>query len=262
MFPKAKKIKRLAVDATLRAAAPYQKLRRKRAVAGGEEPRRVYIDQDDLRAKRLSRKAGALVLFVVDASGSMAINRMAAAKGACLQLLGESYTCRDQVSLIPFFGDKAEVLLPPSRSVTLARRRLEALPCGGGSPLAHALSLAIRTGLQAKAMGDVGRITAVLITDGRANISLARSNDEPEALAPDAPRPSSEQLREEVLDMARKMAAANINLLVIDTENKFVGSGFAHEIAEAAQGHYHYLPNASDAAIAAAASRHFKMAAA
>lgn len=94
----------------------------------------------------------------------------------------------------------------------------------------------------------------VLLTDGRANVSLAKSNEDPEAMAPDAPRPSQELLKDEVLDMAKRVGSSGFQLLVIDTENKFVSTGFAEEIAKAAQGKYYYLPNASDAAIAAAAS--------
>ncbi|GIL78207.1 hypothetical protein Vretifemale_7655, partial [Volvox reticuliferus] len=101
---------------------------------------------------------------------------------------------------------------------------------------------------------QVGHVMMVLITDGRANVSLAKSNEDPEALKPDAPKPQADQLKDEVRDMAKKAAAAGINVLVIDTENKFVSTGFAEEIAKAAQGKYYYLPNASDAAIAAAAS--------
>ena len=254
MLPKSDRVKRLAVDATLRAAAPYQRIRRQQALDEGKQQRRVYVEKSDMRSKKMARKAGALVLFVVDASGSMALNRMAAAKGACMRLLSESYTSRDQVSLIPFYGDKAEVLLPPSKSISMARKRLDQLPCGGGSPLAHGMSLAIRTGMQAQQAGDVGRVMCVLITDGRANISLARSNEDPEALGPEAPKPSQDQLKDEVRDMAKKLMAAGIQLLVIDTENKFVSTGFAEEIAKAGGGKYYYLPNASDAAIAAAAS--------
>jgi hypothetical protein len=102
------------------------------------------------------------------------------------------------VCLIPFYGDKAEVLLPPSKSISMARRRLDQLPCGGGSPLAHGLSLAVRTAIQAQQGGDVGRVMLVLITDGRANISLAKSNEDPAALEPDAPKPAAEDLKDEV----------------------------------------------------------------
>ena len=153
MIPKTGEPVRVAIDATLREAAKNQMWRRKEAAAEGKDPNRVYLEPSDIRAKLLARKAGSLLVFCVDASGSMALNRMNAAKGAACGLLQEAYRSRDKIALIPFQGQTAEVLLPPTRSISLAKNRLDMMPCGGGSPLAHALSQAVRTGMNAMSAG-------------------------------------------------------------------------------------------------------------
>ncbi|CAI6007583.1 unnamed protein product [Closterium sp. NIES-65] len=189
------------------------------------------------------------VVFIVDASGSMALNRMGAAKGAALQLLAESYSKRDSIAVVPFHDQHADLLVPPSRAVALAHKRLESLPCGGGSPLAHALVVAVRAAEVARRRGDVGQVVAVLITDGRANVPLSASLEALEggggggegatgAGGEEKLPPRLEDIKEEVLSIAAKMGAAGIQLLVIDTENKFVSSGFAKEIAKHSQGEY------------------------
>jgi magnesium chelatase subunit D len=251
MLPRGK-VTRLAVDATMRAAAPYQKPRRLRNDAKGSNAsdRKVFIENSDVRVKRMARKAGSLIIFVCDASGSMALNRMNQAKGATMSLLTEAYQSRDKICIIPFQGDFAEVLLPPTRSIAMARKRLETMPCGGGSPLAHALNVAVRTGLNAQKSGDIGKVVVILLSDGRANVPLSYASDEgPED--PEREKPDRAALKEEVLKTAGSLRSLNgFNLVVLDTENKFVSTGMAKEIASAAGGRYHYIPKAGEGAIA------------
>lgn len=254
MLPKGKVV-RLAVDATLRASAPYQKGRRERAIGTKKEGRGVHIERGDVRIKKMARKAGSLIIFVVDASGSMALNRMNAAKGAAMSLLTEAYQSRDQICLIPFQGMEADVLLPPTKSIAMAKKRLEQMPCGGGSPLAHALQTATLTGLNAQKTGDVGKVVIVMISDGRANVPLCNSMGE--EFDPDADedskdgKPSRKYLKEEVLACAKVLGSMKgFNLLCVDTENKFISTGLAKNIADAAMGKYHQLPKADGKSIA------------
>ena len=244
-------IHHVAIDATLRAAAPHQRARRRRD--HGRPGRKLLLREEDLRVKQLVRKAGALVIFVVDASGSMAQNRMRAAKGAALRLLGEAYRSRDQVALITFGGRRAEVRLPPTRSITAASRRLAQLPCGGGSPLAHGLALAVRVGVNARQSKEVGEILIVLISDGKANVSLHHSLASVEAEATE--RAVLAEIRREARGIAEAIRRLGMELLVIDTSARHVPSSLAAELALHGGGRLQPLPSASPGELAATTLR-------
>ena len=160
---------RLSLIETLRAAAPWQKLRRE---AGDK---RVRIRRDDLRIKRFQSRAETTTIFVVDASGSSAAARLAEAKGAVELLLAEAYVKRAQVALIAFRGTGAEMILPPTRSLTRARRALAELPGGGGTPLAAGLAMAGEVAALVRSKDRTPFV--VVLTDGRGNIALDGTAD-------------------------------------------------------------------------------------
>ncbi|NJN15738.1 MAG: magnesium chelatase ATPase subunit D [Oscillochloris sp.] len=238
---------RLDVIATLRAAAPWQPSRKAEAVRkpsarSSQSP--IRLKAEDLQIKQYRSKAGTLFCFVVDASGSMALHRMRQAKGAVNALLQQAYVHRDQVALLAFRGDRAELLLPPSQSVELAKRALDVLPTGGGTPLAAALLSAYQTAEQARSRG-IHRTTLVLITDGRPNVPLRpdpnHSKDERTALA-----------RDEVKALSGRLRAAGIGAVVIDTQRSYVSRGEARQLAEWLGGRYVYLPQGRSDQIAQA----------
>ena len=179
---------RLNLIATLRAAAPWQPVRRREQAARTGTSPRVLVRRDDFRITRYRQRSETTTIFVVDASGSAALHRLAEAKGAVELLLADCYVRRDQVALIAFRGREAELLLPPTRSLVRAKRNIAALPGGGGTPLASAIDAAALLAEQIQRRG--GTPGLVFLTDGRANIARdgtqgrERANAEALAAAP------------------------------------------------------------------------------
>ncbi|MET4667009.1 magnesium chelatase subunit D [Sphingomonas sp. PvP056] len=221
---------RLSLIDTLRAAAPWQALR-----ARGDGP--VHIRRDDLRIRRFETRAETLTIFVVDASGSAAVARLAEAKGAVELLLAQAYVKRAQVALIAFRGAGAELLLPPTRSLTRARRALAELPGGGGTPLAAGLEAARTLAEAARARGRTPFL--VVLTDGRGNIALDGS----------AVRERAEQDAEQA---ARAIGQAGIGAAFVDTSARPRPEGARLALAMGAR--YLPLPRADAAAMHRAVS--------
>ena len=219
----------LALDATLRAAAPHQAGRRAaagRQVAGDADDDGVLLLESwDLREKVRESKAGSLVLFVVDASGSMgAQRRMVAVKGAVLSLLLDAYQRRDRVGLVAFRGGGAQTLLPPTGSVDLAQQQLQEMPTGGRTPLSAGLHRALEVVETERVKDRHLRPLLVLLSDGRANVTAAGVTG---AAA------TAEAAQAGALVQQRKIPA-----VVVDTEDGYVRLGLAQPLAEAMQAHY------------------------
>lgn len=220
---------RLHLLETLRAAAPWQRARATPVVSARMSAPvaapRVAIRREDFRVRRFIERTGTTVLFVVDASGSSAVQRLGEAKGAVELLLAESYARRDKVSLLAFRGQGTEVLLPPTRALARARRALAALPGGGGTPLAHALETVVTQALAVRRSGSAPLV--VLLSDGRANI--ARDGT-----------PGRAQAERDALVAARGLAALQLPALFVDTSPR--GELVARRVAEAMRARYVPLP--------------------
>ena len=211
---------RLDLIATLRAAAPWQGLRRREAAAHAAPPAaatsappatalaapttdpRVRVRPEDFHIARRAQRRETTTVFVVDASGSSALHRLAEAKGAVELLLADCYVRRDRVALLAFRGSGAELVLPPTRSLVRAKRALAGLPGGGGTPLAHALDATATLAGAIQRRG--GTPLLVLLTDGRANIGRNGLGGREQALA-------------DALASARRLRLLGLGALLVDT---------------------------------------------
>ncbi|MBI1170391.1 magnesium chelatase subunit D [bacterium] len=256
---------RIDLVATLRAAAPWQTLRRRAPVAspGQDAPKpgspeqsgparnlqaldqpervgpnpdrpRLEIRKADLRIKRYQETSDRVLIFTVDASGSSAFARMAEAKGAVELMLEQAYARRDHVALVAFRGQGAELLLPPTRSLVQTKRRLAGLPGGGGTPLAAGLRLAFDLALRTRARGMTP--TVALLTDGRGNVGLDGA-------------PGREAAEADSLRMARALRAAGLPGLVIDTATR--PQAALRRLAEVLDAPYLPLPRADSRQLSA-----------
>lgn len=211
--------RRIDLPATLRAAAPWQALRRRESegaraeappqtpepVQDGQPPlerSRLHVVPGDLHIQRRVRPAARRTIFAVDASGSQALRRLGEVKGAVELLLAESYRAREEVCLVVFRDREARLLLPPTRSLTRAKRLLRGLPGGGGTPLALGLSEVLRLAEQALREGVVPRV--VLLTDGRPNVDASGRGGRPRA-------------REDALAVATAIGLRALDVRVLDT---------------------------------------------
>jgi len=219
---------RLALIDSLRAAVPWQELRRREAQTTSSGS--ILMRRDDLRIRRFEEKSAQVTIFAVDASGSAAAARLAEAKGAIELMLAQAYVTRSEVALIAFRGQDAEVLLPPTRSLTRARRALSELPGGGGTPLASGLEMACEVAEAIRSRGKSPSL--VVLTDGRGNIASDGS-------------PGRKQAGEDAERAAKAIAARGFDSLLIDISAR--PGPEAPALAETMQARFLALPRADAA---------------
>ncbi|HEX8423815.1 MAG TPA: magnesium chelatase ATPase subunit I [Pyrinomonadaceae bacterium] len=237
---------KIALDATVRAAASSQLFRRRasegrttqvtgegRAAQVAGEGRAVQVEAEDFRYKRFSRRTGTLYVFAVDTSGSMALNRIAQAKGALARLLRQSYINRDRVSLVTFREREGRLLLAPSQSSALAKRLLDALPVGGATPLTSGLLRALEVCERAARQGTQ-RIVLLVFTDGRANVPRdGRMSGDRAGVR--------RQITKEVAAIGFALQRLGVAPVVVDTQNRFTAGGEGQALAQALGGRYVHL---------------------
>jgi magnesium chelatase subunit D len=219
---------RIAIDATLRAVL---------AVGLSSDNLRSNIARN-LRFKRFSRKAGTLFIFAIDTSGSMARARIEKAKGAVLGLLQESYINRDSVAIIAFRGTSAELLLPPSRSIIRARRVLESLSVGGGTPISAGLAIALALAERAK-IQHAGNLKLLLFTDGGANVPL-------QSLIGNDRKARQQVVEDEISLLGTKLRSTGVQSIVVETRESFVVSDEVKNLAQSLGAKYLRVGDAKD----------------
>lgn len=221
---------RIDLVATLRQAAPWQVLRRQTDT----QNRALIVHRADFRLKRTLEVSDRVLIFVVDASGSSAMARLGEAKGAVELMLAQAYSRRDHVALVVLRGQKAELVLPPNRSLVTTKARLRGLPGGGGTPLASGLATALDTALRARRQGMTPSLA--LLTDGRANIALNGQPDRAQAQA------DAEQI-------AQAIRTAGIAAVTLDVANR--PQPALAQLSQMMNSRYVPLPRADARAIAA-----------
>ena len=221
---------RLDLLATLRAAAPWQVLRRRESTTRRDG---VLVRGDDFHVRRFRERRESTTVFAVDASGSQALHRLAETKGAVELLLADCYVRRDRVAVIAFRGSQAQLLLAPTRSLVHARRSLAGLPGGGGTPLASGVAAARE--LATTILRDGGTPLLVLLTDGSANVALDGSGGRERAFS-------------DALATARSWASLGASSLLVDTAPR--AHDRARALAQAMGARYIALPDADAHALA------------
>ena len=233
---------RINVLETLRAAAPWQKLRQRQQALSGGQKQRIVVRKEDFHVTRFRQSGQTTTVFVVDASGSSALNRLAEAKGAVELLLADCYVRRDSVAVLAFRGQTAELILPPTRSLARAKRSLAGLPGGGGTPLAHAIDASMLLADQLRKKGETPIV--VMLTDGKGNI--ARDG-----------RPGRAQAAADALAAATEMRLRGFSTLLVDTSPQ--AQEAAKNLAKAMGAQYLALPyagaNSLNQAVRAVAGR-------